>query len=206
MLAFGLDAIAVAFEQLSSPSARGLLASVPIFGALLGAAMANSLVRWLGAVRAQLLLAAVSAAGAFGAALAGSAATLIACRAVTGWALGLSTVISPALVALQAPAHRRGSLGALFQVAITLGIVAGYVAGIWLTPSFAAMFALGALPALALAAVSVAHLQVQSKGTADVEEFGIAQLITMTDRAEVRRALLTGLFLKQVRKLLCSSA
>jgi MFS family permease len=53
-------------------------------------------------------------------------------RLLTGCAAGAASVVVNVYVAEVAPAHLRGSLGSLFQVTVTFGIFAAYLAGVWL--------------------------------------------------------------------------
>jgi MFS transporter, SP family, sugar:H+ symporter len=109
--AFGARAIAV-----------GLSVSSALLGAAAGALLAGRLADRYGRVRTMLLT-----AGLFVASAAGSGAALTpwdfsAWRVLGGVAIGGASVIAPAYIAEIAPAHLRGRLGSLQQLAIVIGI------------------------------------------------------------------------------------
>lgn len=103
-----------------------------VVGAFAGAFAGGAVARRLGRRRALLFAAIVSLAGYAliwgGAGLysLGFAAFVVA-RIVIGAGVGLASTVAPMYVAETARAHHRGSLVALFQLAVTSGILLAYV-------------------------------------------------------------------------------
>jgi MFS family permease len=60
---------------------------------------------------------------AVGAALAGSALTLVIARALGGIGVGIVSIVSPLYIAEIAPPGRRGRMVATFQLALVTGIL-----------------------------------------------------------------------------------
>lgn len=131
---------------------QAMVVSAVLVGAVIGAgiAMVSG-----DALRRRLLIFAAAILfliGSIGAAVAPDAAVLIASRAVLGIAIGLSSSIVPVYIAEVSPEQRRGGFVALFQLAITVGILFAYLINL----AFAGihgwrwMFLCGIVPAVAL--------------------------------------------------------
>lgn len=143
---FGYDLVIISGAQIFlrdqfqlSPAAFGFATSSALLGCILGPSMAGWLSDRLGR-RTTLLAAAVLFAGsAVGTALAGSIVSFNAWRIVGGVGIGLASVASPMYIAEVAPASRRGQLGLLYQLAITIGAVSAtlvsYYAALLLDPA-----------------------------------------------------------------------
>lgn len=104
------------------PGTVGLSVSSALLGAAAGAVLAGRLADRYGRTRTMIatsLLFVVSAAGS-GAAI--SPWDFSAWRVLGGMAIGAASVVAPAYIAEIAPAHLRGRLGSLQQLAIVLGI------------------------------------------------------------------------------------
>lgn len=140
----------------------GLVVAVALLGSALGAWIAGPLADRLGRVRVMFIAAFLFAVSAVGAGLAFSVWDLAFWRVVGGMGIGVASVIAPAYIAEIAPAHLRGRLGSLQQLAIVLGIfaallsdavLAGLAGGagddLWLgLPAWRWMFIVGLAPAL----------------------------------------------------------
>jgi len=91
---------------------------------------------------------------AFGAATANQIAQLMVARTLAGMALGSALLIGPLYIAEIAPAHKRGMLVTLNQLALVCGTLVGFVVNYELAQhvhgNWRLMFALGAIPAVAL--------------------------------------------------------
>jgi len=127
-----------------------LITSAIIVGAIAGACSSGRLSDRLGRRRAIIVAAAVFAVGAVLAAVAPEVWTLGIARLVLGFAVGLAAQAVPVYVAELASPARRGGLVVLFQLAITVGILAAYLAGYALDDGWRWMFGLGLVPAVVL--------------------------------------------------------
>jgi MFS transporter, SP family, sugar:H+ symporter len=115
-----VDAIQDRFNM--SSGFTGFVVSSALIGAGVGAWFAGPLADRFGRVRIMLTAAAVFFASAVGSALAFDPWSLTAWRVFGGLAVGAASVIAPAYIAEIAPAHLRGRLGSLQQLAIVTGI------------------------------------------------------------------------------------
>ena len=137
--------------HLSSFSDEVLVAMV-LVGAIIGSLLAGVLVARSGRKLAIVVSGALFMVGSIGATAAPGEAALDAARVVVGIAIGIVSVAAPLYVAEVAPADRRGSMVAIYQLAITIGIFAAYL----VDEAFAhdeawrLMFALGVVPAAML--------------------------------------------------------
>lgn len=90
--------------------------------------------------------------GAMGTALAREEWTLILSRFIIGLAIGIAAVTTPLYLAETAPMKLRGAMVAIYQLAITIGIVCSYSVNYLLIEhqAWRAMFASSAIPAMIL--------------------------------------------------------
>jgi sugar porter (SP) family MFS transporter len=139
---FGLSS----FEQ-------GMVVSAVPLAAVAGAALASSLSDRYGRRRMILLAAVLFIVGSIGSALANDLTMLVVARIAIGFAIGLASATCPVYISEVAPAEYRGRLVTLFQLAVTVGILAAYLVGLAFEPSksWEGMLAVGAVPAFALA-------------------------------------------------------
>ena len=140
----------------------GLVVSSALLGAMVGAWFAGPLSNRLGRVRVMLMAAILFLVSAIGSALAFSPVDLTIWRVIGGLGVGAASVIAPAYIAEIAPAHLRGRLGSLQQLAIVTGIfvalLVDYVLATvsggagepapWGGTAWRWMFASGVIPAL----------------------------------------------------------
>jgi SP family sugar:H+ symporter-like MFS transporter len=108
----------------ASSAAIGLTVSSALLGSAIGAFAAGRLADRYGRARTMLLTAMVFIVSGF---LSGAAFTLwdlSLWRLLGGVAIGLASVVAPTYIAEVAPAHLRGRLGSLQQLAIVVGIFA----------------------------------------------------------------------------------
>ena len=131
-----------------------LVATVLLWGCAIGAALAGYVSDRYG--RRPVLFAAgiVFCLSALGAAFPTQLWQLLLARALGGLAIGSASLIAPLYIAEIAPAHVRGLLVTLNQLAIVIGILAAFVSNYELARlsygNWRWMFGLGALPAIAL--------------------------------------------------------
>ncbi|UAJ78830.1 sugar porter family MFS transporter [Leifsonia sp. ZF2019] len=102
----------------------GVVVSITLFGAALGAFSTGWLADRIGRPRVMLIAAVVFAASAVGCGLSTGLWDLSFWRLLIGVSVGAVTVIGPLYISEIAPAHIRGRLSSLQQMAIVLGIFA----------------------------------------------------------------------------------
>jgi SP family arabinose:H+ symporter-like MFS transporter len=155
IIAGSLDLVKNYFDL--TPTHVGVMASALPFGALfgsmlIGAFMASQGVKRFG--RRSLLSFAgfLFFFGALGAGFAHSIAVLIVSRLILGLAIGMASVMTPLYLAETAASEARGAVVAIYQLAMTIGIVCSYSVNYLLIEhhSWRMMFASSALPALIL--------------------------------------------------------
>lgn len=136
----------------------GVMASALPFGALfgsmlIGAFMASRGVKRFGRRSLLSFAGLLFFFGALGAGFADSIAVLICSRLVLGLAIGMASVMTPLYLAETATIEARGAVVAIYQLAMTIGIVCSYSVNYLLIEHHAwrAMFASSALPAIILA-------------------------------------------------------
>lgn len=107
----GLDAVGL-----------GVVVAVTLLGAALGALGAGWLADRIGRPRTMLAAGAVFFIAAIGCGMAQAVLDLAVWRLMTGIAVGFATVLGPLYISEIAPAHARGRLASMQQMAIVLGI------------------------------------------------------------------------------------
>lgn len=142
--------------------ALGVVVAITLFGAALGAFVAGWLADRIGRPRVMLVAAVVFFASAIGCGLSIGVWDLSVWRFATGLSVGVATVIGPLYISEVAPAHLRGRLSSMQQMAIVLGIfvallsdsaiaaaLSGADAALFLgLPAWRWMFIAGVIPAL----------------------------------------------------------
>lgn len=106
----------------ASDTGLGLAVSSALVGSALGAILAGPLADRYGRLRTMMVASVLFSASALGSGLAFGLVDLALWRLVGGVAVGAASVITPAYIAEIAPAHMRGRLGSLQQMAIVIGI------------------------------------------------------------------------------------
>src|SRR6266853_35436 len=108
-------------------AAEEIVVSGVLLGATIGAIVGGKAADLFGRRRVLLVTAAIFAIGALASAVAPSPAILIASRVVLGLAIGLASTNVPVYLSEVAPAHARGWIVSLFQLAVTVGILVAYL-------------------------------------------------------------------------------
>lgn len=111
---------------------EGWFVSSALVGCILGVVIAGEISDRFGRKASLIASGLLFCISAFGCALCGSHTELIVFRLVGGLGIGIASMLSPMYISEVSPAHIRGRMVALYQLAICLGIVAAYFANAWL--------------------------------------------------------------------------
>jgi sugar porter (SP) family MFS transporter len=149
----GIIAAALIFVRSSfslSTQMEGVVVSIVLVGAMIGAVLGGSIADRFGRRTILLSGAVIFILGSILAPLSPNVATLIVARAFLGLAIGFTSVTAPVYVSELAPPESRGMLIGLYQFALTLGIALANLVGYWLAADhgWRLMFGLGAIPAV----------------------------------------------------------
>jgi len=106
----------------SSSAMTGFAVSSALLGSALGAFIAGSIADRYGRIKTMIVASILFTLSAIGSGIAFGIWDFIFWRAFGGIAVGMASVIAPAYIAEVAPAHLRGRLGSLQQMAIVVGI------------------------------------------------------------------------------------
>ena len=159
-----VDALAHVFGTRAATT--GFAVASVLLGCALGAFVAGTIADRHGRRPTMLATAVLFLISAVGTGLAGSAGVFIASRLVGGLAIGAASVLAPMYISEVAPAHVRGRLGSLQQMAIVLGLFGAFLsndilvrlaggagATLWLgAPAWRWMFWMEAVPSIAFLA------------------------------------------------------
>lgn len=152
-----LDFVTTGFAL--GPVMQGVVVSSVLLGGFAGSLLAGGAIRRFGERPMLFATAALFVVGPIGSAMAQSVEALLLWRTVAGLGVGAATAVAPLYVGETAPARSRGALVSFIQLAITVGILASYLAGTLWTPTgdWRLMLGVGAIPGvlmlLAVAAV-----------------------------------------------------
>ena len=134
-LLFGYDWVVIGgakpfyelYFHLDSPSLAGWAMSCALVGCLVGALSSGPMSNHLGRKRLLTLAALAFAISSVGVGFAQSFFVFVCWRILGGFAIGLASGISPVYIAEVSPAHLRGRLVSLNQLAIVFGILLAQV-------------------------------------------------------------------------------
>jgi len=134
-LLFGYDWVVIGgakpfyelYFHLDSPALQGWAMSCALIGCLIGAISSGTLTNRFGRKRMLTLAALVFALSSLGTGMAPQFAAFVMWRMLGGYAIGLASGISPMYIAEISPAHLRGRLVSLNQLAIVVGILLAQV-------------------------------------------------------------------------------
>jgi len=131
---------------------RETIVSMVLVGGVIGALLSGLLADRLGRKKTVLLAALLYIFGSVGSALAPGAAVLGVFRFIIGLAIGGASTSAPLYIAEVSSAKIRGSLVTLFQLAMTIGILAAYFVDSAFTSSgnWRMMLGSSAIPAVIL--------------------------------------------------------
>jgi MFS transporter, SP family, sugar:H+ symporter len=105
-----------------SSAMTGFAVSSALLGSALGAFIAGPIADRLGRTKTMIIASVMFTLSAIGSGLPFTIWDFMFWRALGGIAVGMASVIAPAYIAEVAPAHLRGRLGSLQQLAIVVGI------------------------------------------------------------------------------------
>lgn len=113
-----------------SVAETGFITSSVLIGSTAGALSIGGLADKFGRKKLLIIAALFFVAGSLLTASATGFAMMVFARIILGLAVGAASALTPAYLAELAPAKFRGSLGTLFQLMITLGILLAYVSNL----------------------------------------------------------------------------
>lgn len=158
-----------------------------------GGLMAGPVVDSIGRIRTMYLACLISAAGAFGMAVAGGFRMLLLWRIVTGVGVGFAFTVSPLYMAETTPPAVRGQIVSLFDIMINVGIVLGFVLGwVLVDVGWRAMLGLGGGMAVGIVcAAALCRLPESPRWLLKCgeEDRAIAVLGSLVDEDEVAEAV-----------------
>jgi len=127
---------------------EGVVVSSLLLGAVFGAAGAGGLADKIGRRKSIAIIAILFIVGSIGSAYAPEVYTLIVARVINGLGVGGSMAIVPVYLSELAPTRMRGTVTALYQLALTSGIVFAYLSNHLLAPfeAWREMLLVSALP------------------------------------------------------------
>ncbi|MGE2726276.1 sugar porter family MFS transporter [Mycolicibacterium pulveris] len=146
------------FSWTGTSDGQLLLSTATLLGALVGALAGGRIADVVGRRDVIMATTALFTLGAFVSAIAPSSLVLVAGRLVVGLAVGAISVAAPLYIAEIAPARRRGSLICVFQLMITIGILAAYIGNELLAhrpDGWRYLLAGGVIPALLLSGLAL---------------------------------------------------
>jgi MFS transporter, SP family, arabinose:H+ symporter len=133
-LLFGLDTAVISGAEQKiqslwnlSDALHGFAIAIALYGTVVGAMTGGYIADTLGRKRSLFWIGLLFFVSAVGSAIAQDVYTFMIFRAIGGFCIGASSVVSPLYISEIAPAHKRGFLVALFQFNIVFGIVLAYV-------------------------------------------------------------------------------
>lgn len=115
-----------------SAAREGWFVSSALLGCIIGVGFAGKLSDRFGRKKVLLLSAFLFTVSALGCMLIEPEAELIAFRLIGGLGIGVASMVSPLYITEFAPARLRGRMVALYQLAITIGILCAYFSNAWL--------------------------------------------------------------------------
>jgi SP family sugar:H+ symporter-like MFS transporter len=156
-----VNAISAAFG--TKAAATGFAVASVLLGCAVGAFGGGTLANLIGRRPTMLFNAVLFLASAYATGAAGSALVFIVWRIVGGLAIGAASVLAPMYISEVAPAHLRGRLASLQQMAIVLGLFGAFLsndilaklaggtgAALWFgAPAWRWMFWMEAIPSAA---------------------------------------------------------
>lgn len=114
------------------PYSQGWYVSCALVGCVFGVSIAGYLSDKFGRKYVLIFCSLFFFISAFGCMIAFGFIDLVIYRIIGGIAVGMASMLSPLYISEISPAYNRGKLVALYQFAITIGILISYIANAWL--------------------------------------------------------------------------
>lgn len=106
---------------------KGWYVGCALIGSIIGVAFAGVLSDYVGRKKTLLLAAILFSVSAIGCCLCSGFEDLVTYRIIGGIGIGIVSIVSPMYISEISPAEIRGSMVALYQLAITLGLLLAYL-------------------------------------------------------------------------------
>jgi MFS transporter, SP family, arabinose:H+ symporter len=106
---------------------EGWYVGCALIGSICGVLIAGTLSDRLGRKITMLISAALFCISAVGCALCSGFSSLVACRIIGGFGIGIVSIVSPIYISEVSPAKVRGTLVSLYQLAVTVGFLLAYL-------------------------------------------------------------------------------
>lgn len=110
-----------------SEMSKGWYVGCALVGTIFGAAIAGMLSDFIGRKKSMIIAAVLFSVSAIGCCLCVGMNDLVAYRIIGGVGIGIVSIVSPIYISEISPAKIRGTMVALYQLAITVGIVLAYL-------------------------------------------------------------------------------
>lgn len=111
-----------------SEMSKGWYVGCALVGSIIGVACAGLLSDYLGRKKTMLIAAVLFSVSAIGCCLCAGFNDLVIYRIIGGVGIGIVSIVSPIYISEISPAKIRGTMVALYQLAITLGLLLAYLA------------------------------------------------------------------------------
>lgn len=105
---------------------KGWYVGCALVGSIIGVAFAGMLSDFLGRKKTLIISAVLFSVSAIGCCICHGFADLVAYRIIGGLGIGIVSIVSPMYISEISPARIRGTLVALYQLAVTLGLLLAY--------------------------------------------------------------------------------
>lgn len=115
-----------------TPLMKGWFVSSALLGATIGALIGGGLSDYFGRKRTMITSAALFAISMVGCAFACNFTLLVIFRMIGGMGIGVASIVCPMYISEIAVARSRGMLVALYQLAVTIGVLGAYISNFYL--------------------------------------------------------------------------
>ena len=110
-----------------SEMSKGWYVGCALIGSIIGVAVAGVMSDYLGRKKSLLIASILFSVSAIGCCLCAGFSDLVAYRIIGGVGIGIVSIVSPMYISEISPAKVRGTMVALYQLAITIGLLLAYL-------------------------------------------------------------------------------